>query len=651
MKSILVHSSALALAIAAALTIVAPAAQAASYTYTVTKTPKDTPYLGSLTVNVDLTHAPQRHVFYVNETIPVTPGPFTFYYPKWIPGEHGPTGPVGNMAGLTVKANGQKIPWERDKGDNYTFHVDVPQGVTRLDIGFQFLSPFHGGAFGAGVSVTPNIVDVEFNQVAFYPAGYYSRDITIQPTVELPQGFKFASAMRVASQSGNTIHFKPITFNDFVDSPLISGRYFNRIDLNTGSNLPIYVDVVGDTADDVKADKKQIAGLRSFVKQQLALFQSHHFKHYDLLLTLSDHTNHFGLEHHQSSDDRLGADYFTNKTAFKFGATLMPHEMSHSWNGKFRRPAKLWTPNFNVPMQDNLLWVYEGLTAYLAHVQATRAGLWTPEMYHKALLQTAVRLAHTPGRSWRSLQDTATGGIVSYYKESRDWFGYRRGTDFYQEGWLLWLNVDMKIRQLSHNARSLNNFLRSFYGMDNGSYVTRTYTFQDVVDALNKVQPYDWTKFLRTRLDYTGPNLPENGIQLGGWNVVYNDTPPKQPKNKMPTRMRRFTRIPYLDYSIGLSPSDKGELFGVRWNGPAFKAGLTPGMTIVAINGKSYTRDELVDAVKTAHKDHTPVQLLVQEGNQYKTVSIPYYGGFEYAHLVRSKGTPNYLDDMLKPFK
>ncbi|HEX7324732.1 MAG TPA: M61 family peptidase [Rhodanobacteraceae bacterium] len=647
-----VRSSLLALSVAAALAIAVPAAQAAvpsGMPPVWHPAPKDVPYPGLLTVNVNLQDAPSQHIFYVHETIPVKPGPFVFYYPKWIPGEHGPTGPVANVAGLTVTANGQKIPWQRDLADNYTFHVVVPQGVSQLDVSFQFLSPFHGGAFGAGVSVTPNITDIEFNQVVFYPAGYYSRDIRVQPTVELPADFKFASALTVQSQDGDTIHFKPVTLNNFVDSPLISGRYFNRINLNPDGKLPIHVDVVGDTAKDVEATPKQIAGLRSFVKQELALFQSHHFDHYDLLLTLSNHTDHFGLEHHQSSDDRLGANYFTSAEAFKFGATLMPHEMSHSWNGKFRRPAKLWTPNFNVPMQDNLLWVYEGLTAYLAHVQATRAGLWTPKMYRNALLRTEVSLAHTPGRSWRSLADTATAAIISYYKEGRDWSRYRRGTDFYQEGWLMWLNVDMKIRQLTHNKRSLNNFLRSFFGMDNGSYVTKTYTFDDVVNALNQVTPYDWAGFLRKRLDYTGPNLPENGIELGGWQVVYNDTPSKAPK--LPKRLMQFFGGSNVARAVGFSASEKGKIFGVTWGGPAFKAGMAPDMTVVALgNGEAYSRDALKAALKAALAGNTPLKLLVKRGDLYSHIEI-HPGKLDYPHLVRIKGTPDYLDDMLKPLK
>ncbi|HEX7348760.1 MAG TPA: peptidase M61, partial [Rhodanobacteraceae bacterium] len=615
-----------------------------------TPVPKDVPYPGMLTVDVNLQHAPQQHIFYVHETIPVSPGSFVFQYPEWIPGEHMPSGPMNNIVGLTITANGKTIPWQRDTLDMYTFHVDVPQGVTQLDLAYQFLSPFHGGEFGAGVSATPNITDVEFNQVAFYPAGYYSRDVHIQPTVEIPASWKFASALQVASQNGDTVHFKPVTFNNFVDSPLISGRYFNRVDLAPGAKVPVHLNIVGDAAKDVAVSKTQLQGFRNLVTQATALFGSHHYHHYDFLLTLSDHTDHFGLEHHQSSDDRQNANFLTSKAGFMFGATLLPHEYTHSWNGKFRRPAKLWTPNFNVPMQDNLLWVYEGETDYWQGILAVRAGLETADQFKQMLAMNYASLSHRPGREWRSLQDTATAAPLTYHSYGSSYGDWRRGTDFYQEGDLLWLDVDTKLRALSHDKDSLNTFAKAFYGMDNGSYVTKTYTFDDVVAALNKIQPYDWATFLRDRLNYTGTGLPYHGIERSGWKVVYNDTPPKGPK--LTGRMAEFFGGRAVARAIGFSASEKGKVFSVAWNGPAFKAGMAPGMTVVAVgDGQAYSRDALKAAVKTARADHTAVKLLVKNGDQYSHLEISNPGAIEYAHLVRIKGTPDYLDDILKPLK
>jgi predicted metalloprotease with PDZ domain len=593
--------------------------------------PVDQPYPGTLTLAVDLSDAPKK-LFRVNETIPVTPGPLTLYYPKWIPGEHAPSGPIQNVAGLMISAGGKPIAWKRDLREMYAVHLDVPQGVGQLELSFQFLSPGDGGEFGASSSSTPDLVDMEFNQVAFYPAGHYTRQITIQPSVTLPMGWKFASAMEVASQAGNVTQFKPITFNNLVDSPLIAGTHFNRVDLDPGAKVPVHLSVVGDGADDVKISDKQLAGQRAVVQQTAKLFGAHHYDHYDFLLTLSDHTGHFGLEHHQSSDDRLPADFFTDPVMHTLAASLMPHEYVHSWNGKFRRPADLWTPTFMEPMQDDLLWVYEGLTDYWCGVLTARAGLWTPAQYRDSMASIAASMSHRTGRAWRSLQDTADAAPLTYFGGG-GWGNYRRGTDFYPEGQLLWLDVDTKIRALSGGKHSLDDFARAFYGMDNGSYVTRTYTFDDVVNTLDGVQKYDWASFLRQRLDYTGDTLPEHGIEDGGWQLVYTDTP--NDSDKAAEKIRHGVN---LAYSMGLSVSSKGSIVDVLWNGPAFKAGLVPGLDVVAVNGKDFSTDALKDAVTAAKTGRAPIELLVKNVDQYSTVKVDYHGGLKYPHLVRAKG-------------
>ncbi len=593
--------------------------------------PVDQPYAGTLTLAVDLSDAPKK-VFRVAETIPVAPGPLTLYYPKWIPGEHAPSGPIQHVAGLVISAHGKPLRWRRDLREMYAIHLDVPAGVSQLDLAFQFLSPGAGGAFGAGASSTPKLVDVEFNQVAFYPAGHYTRQIAIAPSVTLPAGWKFGSALEVASQSGATTQFTPVSFNNLVDSPLIAGVHFNRVDLDPGAKVPVHLNVVGDSADDVKFSDKQLAGQRAMVQQTLKLFGAHHYEHYDFLLTLSDHTGHFGLEHYQSSDDRLPADFFTDDTLHMLAASLMPHDYVHSWNGKFRRPADLWTPTFNEPMQDDLLWVYEGLTDYWCGVLASRAGLWSAAQYRDSLASIAAAMAHRTGRGWRSLQDTADAAPLTYFGGG-GWINWRRGTDFYPEGQLLWLDVDTQIRELSHNKHSLDDFARAFYGQDNGSYVTRTYTFDDVVGTLNQVQSYDWARFLRQRLDYTGTELPEHGIERGGWRLVYTDQP-----NAMSRAMEKVRHGVNLAYSLGLSAGSNGQIFDVQWGGPAFKAGLVPGLSIVAVDGKDYSPDALKDAVTAARGGRPPIALLVKNVDTYSTYRVDYHDGLKYPHLVRAAG-------------
>ena len=598
-----------------------------------TPAPVDQPYAGMLTVNVDLSDAGKR-IFRSHETIPVKSGALTLFYPKWIPGEHAPSGPVENVSGLIIRANGKQLPWRRDLRDMFTLHLDVPEGVSQLDLEFEFLSPGdgEGSNFGASASATPDLVDMEFNQVAFYPAGYYTRQIQIQPTVELPEGWKFGSALQVDSQSGNTTHFKPVSFNNFVDSPLIAGANFNRVDLTPSGGTSVHLNVVGDSAKAVKLTDKQLQQQRDVVKQTNLLFGAHHYDHYDFLLTLSDHTGHFGLEHHQSSDDRLPADFFTDDDMHLWAASLMPHEFVHSWNGKFRRPADLWTPNFNVPMQDDLLWVYEGLTDYWCGVLTARAGLWTPDQYRDSIANIAADMTYRTGRAWRSLQDTADAAPLTYYG-SDSWLNWVRDTDFYPEGQLLWLDVDTKIRELSGGKHSLDDFAHAFYGMDNGSYVTKTYTFDDVVNTLNQVQPFDWKTFLRERLDYTGGELPEHGIERGGWKLVFTDTQGQAEK-----AYEGIRHVANLSYSIGLIVNQNGRIADVQWNGPAFQAGLVPGLSIVAVNGRDFSLDSWKDAIDAAKTSQAPIELLVKNVDVYSTVKIHYHGGSRYPHLVRGDG-------------
>nr|WP_240922649.1 M61 family peptidase [Oleiagrimonas sp. C23AA] len=591
-----------------------------------------------------MTRAPKR-IFSVHETIPVAhDGAMDLWYPKWIPGEHAPSGPISNIAGLIITANGQRVKWRRDLDDMFTLHLQVPKGAKELHVQFQFLSS-GGGEFGSSASATTNLLDMEFNQVAFYPAGYYSRDVQIQPTVQLPAGWKFATAMQVASRDGNAITFKPVSFNNFVDSPLIAGEHFNSVNLAPGAKVPVHLDIVGDSADDVKVSDAELKTHRELIKQAYALFGAHHYQHYNFLLTLSDHTGHFGLEHHQSSDDRLPADSLTDKTMAMRVASLMPHEYVHSWNGKFRRPNDLWTPNFNMVKRDDLLWVYEGLTDYWAGVLTTRSGMWTPAQYRDAMASIAAAMTYRTGRDWRSLQDTADAAQLTYYGGG-GWGNWRRGTDFYPEGQLLWMDVDTKIRELSHGKRSLDDFAKAFYGMENGSYVTKTYSYDDVINTLNKVQPYDWNHFLRQRLDYVGKQLPETGLARGGWKLVFNSTPSAY--DKATASLRHGIN---LAYSIGLSVRSSGDIADVQWNGPAFKAGLVPGMSIVAVDGKDFSPSVLKDAVAAAKDDKAPITLLAKNQNQYSTVQIDYHQGLRYPHLVRVKGQPDRLDAILKPAK
>ncbi|MGA9333860.1 MAG: M61 family peptidase [Rudaea sp.] len=609
--------------------------------------PLDQPYPGTLTLHVDLRGA-ARKIFRVHETIPVHAGNVDLYYPKWIPGEHGPTGPIVNVTGLVINGNGRRIAWRRDLLDMYTLHLSVPEGVMRIDLDFQFLSPTRGGAFGGSVSATAKLVDLEWNQVAFYPAGYWSRDIRIEPSVELPPGWQFGTALETAGRDAASIRFKPVTFNNLVDSALIAGIHFKRIDLDPGAKIPVHMDIVADHPADLQVSDAQVQVSRNLIAQAYRLFGSHHYDHYDFLFTLSEETGHFGLEHHQSSDDRLAEKYFIKNDNYLVGATLLPHEYVHSWNGKFRRPADLWTPNFNVPMQDDLLWVYEGLTDYLGPVLSARSGMLTAEQYRARLAMTAAAMNHRPGRSWRPLQDTADAA-QDLYESPGEWSSWRRRTDFYPEGELLWLDVDTTIRKLSGGRRSLDDFARAFFGIDNASYVTRTYNFDDIVAALNKVQNNDWSGFLRKRLKSTDIDAPLDGLAAGGWKLVYVGEPTSVFKANEKVRKHQD-----LTYSLGMqvgTGDNAGRLNDVLWNGPAFDAGLVPGMKIVAVDGDAYNAEVLEAAIKAATGTRKPIELLVRNGETYSTVNVDYHGGPKYPQLVRIKTAPDRLDAIIRAKK
>jgi predicted metalloprotease with PDZ domain len=612
------------------------------------------PYPGVLTLKVDLTDAARR-IFAVKETIPARPGPMSLSFPKWIPGEHGPTGPVEGVTGLRITAGGARVDWRRDLEDMYTLHLVVPAGAAALGLEFQFLSSTGGGNFGAGVSATPRLVVLEWNQVLFYPTDYHTARIAIEPTVRLPAGWGFGTALeRTSGAPAGGIAFKRVSVDELVDSPLMAGRHWRRIDLSPGVSPPVHLNVVADRPANLQITDTQVAHHRALVKQAAALFGGQRYDRYEFLLALSEKTNHFGLEHHQSSDNRGHAEFFTSPTAYLAGPVLLPHEYVHSWNGKFRRPGGLVTPNFGAPMKTDLLWVYEGLTNYLGEVLAARAGMWTPGQYRDALAITAARMDHRPGRAWRPLRDTADNAQVLYDAPAA-WSNYRRGVDFYAEGSLLWLDVDTRIRELSQGRHSLDDFVRAFYADDRAypqrSHDVKPYDFEDIVKALEAVQPGDWRAWLRARLDATTERAPLDGIARGGWKLVYTDTPTEMVKAEGKDRKRQDF-MSSLGFMVASEKSDghqPGDILDVLWNGPAFAAGLAPGLKLVAVDGEAYDPEGLVAAIKRARQDKAPIALLVHNLDYYSTLKVDYTGGERYPRLVRAEGKPDLLTAIASP--
>ena len=598
----------------------------------------------TVTISVDATSAP-RKIFHAKLKIPATAGDLTLYYPKWIPGEHAPDGPVIDLTGLKFFAAGKPLKWRRDLLDGFTIHVEVPSGVTEVAAELDYLSPatFEGG-FSAGSSATDKMAVVSWNQVLLYPKGFNSNEINYVASLKIPADWKYGTALPVASTSlsnGETqITFQPAPLNTLVDSPVITGEFLKVVPL--AQDPPTEMDIAADSAAALDAPQEVWDHYKSLVEQANKLFGAHHYRDYHFLLSLSDHVAHFGLEHHESDDSRVEERGLVDESARKLEADLLPHEYVHSWNGKYRRPADLATPDYEQPMQDDLLWVYEGLTNYLGTVLTARSGLRTDAEARDALALTAAEMDHTPGRTWRNLQDTADAAPELYFSPQA-WDSWRRSTDFYDEGTLDWLWADVIIRQQSKGTKTLDDFCYLFHGPPSTGPMLKTYTFDDVINALNQIVPYDWRGFWSERLANHGPGAPLGGIEGSGWKVAYDETP-----SDMLRGAEADGHIASGVYSIGLELRDDGIIVDTIENMPAALAGIGPGMKLLGVNGRHYTPQVMRDALKAGKTGSAPLELLIENTDYYKIYKLDYHGGERYPHLVRDETKPDLLTEIYK---
>jgi predicted metalloprotease with PDZ domain len=604
--------------------------------------PMDKRYPGVIELHVDATNVAQK-IFKVHERIPVQPGAVTLLYPQWLLGAHAPAdSSLAQFAGLTLNANRHRIEWQRDPLNMHAFHAIVPAGVSAIDADFAFLSPLDSPQ--GAIVVTPEMLAVHWEALLLYPAGYFAHGITVQPSVTFPENWQFAGALELVEHSGAEAHYRAVNLEELIDSPLYAGKFFKRVDLDPGGKVPVFLNMVADSPENLQASPQQIDAHRALVQQAYKLFGSHHYDHYDFLMALSDEFSFSGLEHHQSGENGVRSTYFSDwdhQQAWR--SNLVSHEFTHSWDGKFRRPADQLTANFNLPMQDSLLWVYEGATSYWGHVLGARSGLVQVSQMREGLAATAALYDHRVGRSWRSLADTTNEPIVNRRRQL-GWMSYQRAEDYYSEGELIWLDVDTKIRELSSEKRSLDDWARGFFGMHNGRHEPVGYTFQDVVTSLNAVQPFDWQGFLSARLGGHGPGAPLAGIARAGWKLVYGDTPTDFFKD-----VEAYRKVADFYYSIGMTLDSTGRIVDVLWNGPAFQAGLSQGFTLVAVNGRAYKADSLKSAISAAKIEHRPIELLLRQAERYQTTHIDYQEGLKYPRLERIDGTPDRLESIFRP--
>jgi predicted metalloprotease with PDZ domain len=599
----------------------------------------------AIQLSVDLTDAP-RNIFHAQLTIPVKAGPFTLVYPEWIPGNHRPSGPIANLTGLVMKAGGQTLAWNRDPVDMYAFHVDVPAGATELQVSLDDITS-SGSAGASGGAASANVLDLNWNQVVLYPQGASSDDVQVKAQITPPQGWKIGTALPVASvtKSGanELIGFEPVSLTTLVDSPLIAGDHYRQIVLTKPGETPVHVmDIVSEGDLALAMTPQDLEAYKKLVAESGALFGARHYTQYHFLYTLSDEVGGHGLEHHESNDSASPERTLIDPDEHLMEAGLLPHEFVHSWNGKYRRPAGLATRNYQDPMVGDLLWVYEGLTEYLGDVLTARSGLWTPEQYRESLAETAATLDHRAGRTWRPLEDTARS-VQILRLGGPGWASWRRGLDYYPEGELIWLEVDTTIRQQTQGKKSLDDFCRLFHGGQTGPPKVVPYTFDDVVQALNAVTPYDWATLLKDRIHSTAAHAPLGGIERGGWKLVYDEKP-----NVFVHTGEILDKRVSAYFSLGFSVKDTGELQDVIPGSPAYVGGIGPGMKLIAVNGRQWSKAVLKDALQASRGNDQPIELLVENAKFFKTYSIAYHDGEKNPHLVRADG-PDILGEILKP--
>ncbi len=576
--------------------------------------------------------------------MPVAPGPLTLLYPRWIPGDHQPVGPISDLVGLKISAAGTPLAWSRDAVDMYAFHLDVPPATTSLNIELDLILAPEAIGVDSSTAATPQLMVLNWYPLLLYPKGRPAGELTYQATLSIPSGWRYGTALPIERESASTIEFKTSSLTTLVDSPLITGKYFETVDLSPGGSVPQVLHLAGDSARAVDVTPELAAAWRNLVKEETALFGPGHYRSYHFLVSLSDHMLAYaGLEHHESSDNRFVEKALEGDGPRRSIGDVLPHEMAHSWNGKYRRPIGLATKDYSEPMRGDLLWVYEGLTDYYGRVLAARSGLRTADDFRDELAQFAARYSDQAGRTWRPLEDTAVAVQTTFFARD-DYADYRRGADYYNESTLIWLEADVLIRQLSKGGKSLDDFCRTFAAGPAGMPAVKPYNFEEIVATLNDVQPYDWAAFLTTRIRKLSPRAPLGGIDGSGWKLV--DTSARSDIWKF---REEYEKLSDFMHSIGISVKEDSTIADVRVTSRAYAAGVAPATKLIAVNGRQFTPDVLRDALQAAMSRPEPIELLVKNGEFYTTHRVEYHDGERYPHLERDSSKADLLAEIIKP--
>ncbi|HSX56763.1 MAG TPA: PDZ domain-containing protein [Sphingomonas sp.] len=597
---------------------------------------RDAAYPGTITLRVDATNV-QQAIYRVKQTIPVAhDGHMVLLMPAWLPGKHAARGEIEKLTGLRISAGGKAVPWKRDTVDVWAFHVDVPRGAKQLDLEFQFTGATDSDQ--GRVSIAPAMLNLQFEQVSLYPAGWFTRRIPVQATVTYPEGWTAVSGLPAKKQGASYVYDKT-DYETLIDSPVFAGRNYREFKLSDRVDLNVFA----DEAKELEATPEQIDAHKRLVDQSIKLFGAQHYDRYEFLLSISDEMGGIGLEHHRSSENGVKPGYFTKWNDGPGSRNLLPHEFVHSWNGKFRRGADSWTPDFRTPMRNSLLWVYEGQTQFWGYILQARSGIVSKQDTLDMLANIAASLDNRPARTWRAMVDTTNDPVISA-RRPKGWVSWQRSEDYYNEGLLIWLEVDSMLRAQSGGKKSMDDFARAFFGVRDGDWGVLTYKLDDVAATLNAIQPYDWAGFLNTRLNGLSERAPLAGFAANGYRLIYTDEPTAAFKDAE----KRAGRAD-LSYSVGFSVGKGGAIGSVTWDSPAFEAGLDVGDTIVAVAGREYSDDRLKDAIRAAKGTKEPIRLLVKNGTRYREIAIDYHNGLRYPRLEKTGSGEGGLDRLLTP--